>query len=200
MLLASGAIGAGQDIWSRGKGLRDQILWQLGQRGAGPPCIPHPMARHCSHASPDPLGRDEGAECQGGGLGHADDASKGRCRCIPGMSQARAVLRALLTGRFLSGPSSSSCCPTHPRVSGSLINFLGFPACVRSLAPSRTWQAGGGWCVPSFLPEGHNCSAWGDFSLFYTSCLCGWAELCVQTLPCPQHSPRVRAGRGVPAH
>lgn len=121
MLLASGAIGAGQDIQSRGKGLRGQILWQLGQNGAEPLCIPHPMARHCSHTSPDPLGRDEGAECQGGGLGHAGDT----CQRIPGVSQTRAVLRALLTGRFLSGPSS---CWAHPRVSGSLINFLGFPA------------------------------------------------------------------------
>lgn len=68
MLLASGATGAGEDIWSGGKGLWGQILWQLCQRGAGTPCIPHPVARHCSHASPDPLGRDEGAGCQGGGL------------------------------------------------------------------------------------------------------------------------------------
>lgn len=102
-------------------------------------------------------------------------------RRVPGT----AVLPALLTGRFQSGPSSSGCCPTHPRVSGSLLNFLGFPARGRSLAPSRTWQAGVGCCVPSFLPEGHDCSAWGGFSLFYISYLSGWAELCVQSLPRP---------------
>lgn len=111
MLLASGAINAGQDIWSRGKGLWGQILWLLGQSGAGHLCIPHPVARHCCHTSRSPLGRGEGAEHQGSGLGHTGDGSKGRCQGIPGTGCAlstadrQAPVRAQQLIHVSAGPS-----------------------------------------------------------------------------------------------
>lgn len=75
MLLASGVIGAGQDVWSGRKGPWGWILWQLGQAGGGckgvlGPCTsPHPVAGCWSCSRPDPLGMDYGAKRQGGGLG-----------------------------------------------------------------------------------------------------------------------------------
>lgn len=67
MLLASGAIGAGQDIQSRGKGLRGQILWQLAQMVLDPSASPIPWPGTAPTPPLTPLAGMKGQNAKGVG-------------------------------------------------------------------------------------------------------------------------------------